>query len=294
VTGASPIQQEFKMNTTQTGTISVPSGIDPFGYAPPCGDATVTSAGSGTGDPQSTNPGGGANSDNPATMGTGPWPAANLGMMTPSNGAAEMNGPTPDGSATPPVPANVTFDPGACPASPATPPGGQAPPNQPMINAMTTPPADPVPTSAPSMTAPDGSGQPAPTPNPGIAMCDPTPGQLPAGADPAAPMIPPAAFTEALGLTMNFAPYAAGNVPDSSVCDPSAGAVPFDLPGAPFNPGVLGAIAQHMMALDVFSMTFAAEAAMVTAGAMPGPSGFPPAGVPPSVLMSMHSGPAGT
>jgi hypothetical protein len=186
--------------------------------------------------------------------------------------------------------------------------GGQPLPGWLSFNASTETFSGTAPATAQSLsikvTATDKSGltasetftaavQPPPAPKPSVTLSIPTANQTWIDGTAANLVLPAGTFTDALGLKMTFAAYEVSgpNVTSwlrfSPATDTFSGAVP------PFQSGTIGLAvlatdAQNMIAVDMFSVTFAAASAHVAASAPAG--GIPlPALESMSGLIALHS-----
>ena len=125
------------------------------------------------------------------------------------------------------------------------------------------------------VTATDSSGlsasedfaavvQPAPAPKPGITVTNPTPNQTWTDGMPVGFTLAANTFTDALGLKMTFAAYelSGPNVTSWLYFNPTADELFGTVPAAETGTAVLAVVAtdsQHMLAEDIFSVTFAPD-----------------------------------
>jgi hypothetical protein len=136
------------------------------------------------------------------------------------------------------------------------------------------------------------------TPRAGITLSDPTPNQTWTEGQAVALVLPSNTFTDALGLKMSFAAYevAGPNVTSwlhfNAATDELYGTVPATASGT-IKLEVIATDAVHVMAADMFSVTFAAgsaqRAATVTAASY-APNSMPaPVNVAPAGLITLHT-----
>jgi hypothetical protein len=135
------------------------------------------------------------------------------------------------------------------------------------------------------VTATDNSGlatsesfaatvQPAPPLKPSVLLAIPTANQTWIDGTSVTLALPAATFTDALGLKMTFAAYETGGLMTSwlrfnPATDTFSGSVPENASGT-IGLAVIATDARNMIAVDMFSVTFAPAATNVTAGASPG------------------------
>ncbi|HTB44391.1 MAG TPA: putative Ig domain-containing protein [Acetobacteraceae bacterium] len=177
------------------------------------------------------------------------------------------------------LPANTFTDPqGEALTYTATQQNGQALPGWLVFNPTTDSFSGTAPSTAQTVdikvTATDTSGLATPevfdatvqaaaaTPKPGIAVTAPTPSQVWTDGEAVALALPANTFTDALGLKMTFAAYEIGgpNVTSWLYFNPATdelfGAVPMSMRGT-VELAVIATDSQHMIAEDLFSVTFA-------------------------------------